>query len=488
MVMSESAVVKLARDHFDQWRVSTEKARVLDIWARGDSEQEDYRKAHLPPTATVEYEELREVSPTPWGRLLVASVSQVLAVNGHRNANSTEPTTAVFKEVWKLNGLMSRQGALYRAALGQNLGYAVTLPGTRPYTKEPTVRIRGVSATKMAAFYDEEGEDDFARFAMYGDLQTPSEGDPYYAVRIYDDEAVYFLSTDKVGNKWTYITYEPHDVEVTPVHRFSPTLDLNGRATGEIEPFIPLLRRLDQDVNDRLVVQRFNSWRVRYIAGMVKPETPEEEKAAQMMLRITDMLISESGDTKFGTLDPTDIEPYIKAHDADVQDLAAVSQTPPHHLLGQIANLSADALAAAEASLMRKVEEYQLSFGQSWDQVFRSSAFILDKARPGEADWLKEALDYDTDVRWKEAESRSLAQAADALGKVAEQLGVPVEMLWEQLPFWNTEDTERAKTLLEDKGADAMMLQFMDTMAQSNAEAERARQNEQREQEALAGA
>src|SRR5690606_16969554 len=304
MVMSQRAVVQLAREHFRVWKASTDQAKILDVWARGDSESDRYRMAHMPPTATTEYEELREVSPTPWGRLLIASVSQVLAVNGHRNANSTEPTTAVFKEGWKLNGLMSRQGAIYRGALGQNLGYAVTLPGTRPHTKEPTVRIRGVSATKMAAFYDEEGEDDFARFAMYGDLQVPGKGDPYYAFRVYDDEAVYSLSCDKMGNNWAYITHDPHPVEVTPVHRFAPTLDLNGRATGEIEPFIPLLRRLDQDVNDRLVVQRFNSWRVRYIAGMGKSETPEEERAAQMMLRITDLLVSESGDTKFGTLDP----------------------------------------------------------------------------------------------------------------------------------------------------------------------------------------
>lgn len=460
MVMRKQAVVGLASDHFEAWQRSTNKAKMLDLWSRGEHES-----PLAPRSASRELRELRDVSVTPWGRLIIGAVTQALSVTGQRNASASDSGTATFKEAWNFSSMASGQGAIYRAALGQNQSYALALPGRRPYTNLPTAQIRGVPATKMAAFYDSEGEDRFARFAMWGELQEPSGDDPYVAMRLYDDEAVYYLACNTDGSDMRYVSQEPHGVGVTPVHRFSPHLDLEGQSMGEIEPFIPMLKRLDQDVFDRLVVQRFNSWRVRYISGMAKPETDAEKRAAAINLKTTDILVSDDPSTKFGTLDPTDIKPYIESHDADVKDLAAVSQTPPHHLLGQMANLSAEALAAAEASLMRKVEEYKLSFGDSWDQVLRSCAFILGQSYGEE--YVNEALDYETEIRWKDSESRSLSQAADALGKIADQLNVPVEMLWEQLPFWKREDTERAKSLLREQGVDTMLMQFLDSAAGS---------------------
>jgi hypothetical protein len=49
-------------------------------------------------------------------------------------------------------------------------------------------------------------------------------------------------------------------------------------------------------------------------------------------------------------------------------------------------------------------------------------------------------------------ESRSLAQAADALGKLATMLNVPVELLWEKIPGFTQQDVEDAKALLEENG------------------------------------
>jgi len=57
--------------------------------------------------------------------------------------------------------------------------------------------------------------------------------------------------------------------------------------------------------------------------------------------------------------------------------------------------------------------------------------------------------------------SRSLAQAADALGKMAQMLGVPVEMLWEQIPGWTEQDVERAKALAQQEGGMAALIQHL---------------------------
>jgi hypothetical protein len=103
-----------------------------------------------------------------------------------------------------------------------------------------------------------------------------------------------------------------------------------------------------------------------------------------------------------------------------------VSQTPPHHLLGQIANLSAEALLAAETALSRKIEEFRHAFGEAWERVFRLAAELSGNA-------LAEG-DVHGEVIWRDMESRSLAQSADALGKLAESLEIPKRGLWTRVP------------------------------------------------------
>jgi HPt (histidine-containing phosphotransfer) domain-containing protein len=139
-----------------------------------------------------------------------------------------------------------------------------------------------------------------------------------------------------------------------------------------------------------------------------------------------------------------------------------VTQTPAHELLGSLANLSAEALAAARASLSAKVEERKHSFGESWEQTLRLAAHIN-----GDAD---AARDFQSQVRWKDTEIRSLAQAADALGKLATMLGVPVELLWEKIPSWTQQDVERAKALAaQGGGLEALMRELAAGQADASA-------------------
>jgi hypothetical protein len=231
--------------------------------------------------------------------------------------------------------------------------------------------------------------------------------------------------------------------------RFANQLDLEGRADGEVEPFIPVAARINQTVFDRLVVQRFGSWVVRTISGMAKPDG-EDAAAARLRLKVEDLLIAEDPDTKFGTLAATPLDGFIEAAKADIMALAAVSQTPAHELLGQLANLSAEALAAARASLTAKVQERQTSFGESWEQLLRLSSWVM-----GDEDG---ARDRSAQVRWRDTEIRSMAQAADALGKMATMLGFPVEVLWERVPGMTQQDIDRAKVLVEQAGGmDALL-------------------------------
>jgi hypothetical protein len=443
------------------WRKQREEANRVDAWYKGD---------HLAPAVpgtqpTKEYEELQHASVTPWGSLVVTTVAQALYVEGYR-ADQDRDNQKVWNELWQPNGFDSRQMAVHRAALAHGLSYVTVFPGTDELTGVDRSVIRGVSARKMAAFFDDDGEDEFPVWSLRGEASRVGDS-VNYLFRLYDDEFAYYLSTDEEFDHPVYIETRRHGTGVNPVVRFANDLDLDGRATGEIAPFVPLFQRIDQDTFDRLIVQRFGSWKVRYVAGMIKPPTDEEQRAASLKLRVEDLLVSSSSDTKFGTLDATPLDGYIKARDADIRDLAAVSQTPPHHLLGQMANLSAEALAAAESSLMRKVEERKHSFGESWERVLRLGAHVA-----GDTD---SAANFTSQVRWRDTESRSLAQSADALGKLATMLQVPVEMLWDRIPGWTNQDTEDAKRLIAENGA----LQELFTQLTANATPNAGQQTEQ---------
>jgi hypothetical protein len=84
-----------------------------------------------------------------------------------------------------------------------------------------------------------------------------------------------------------------------------------------------------------------------------------------------------------------------------------------------MANLSGDALLAAETGLVKRVDEKTIWFGQALREMFRLIALATGRdASPISAG----------QVIWADAESRSHAQLADALTKLKD-IGFPFEWL-----------------------------------------------------------
>ena len=417
----------------------------IDKWLRWDHDS-----PHSPRQATREYKNLADRAQTPWGSLIVTSVAQALYVDGYRPDKATDNAEAW--NWWQINGMDSRQIAIHRAALGYGLSYVTVLPGRDEFgNKMPA--MRGISPRRMITFYNEPEHDDWPAYAFQG---TPAKvnGSMGWALKVYDDSSVYYLNADSAGNALEYIETREHNLGICPVVRYANQMDLEGRAPGEIEPFIPILARIDQTTFDRLVVQRFASWVVRTIAGMAKPDSDEEAAAKRIQLLVEDLLVAEDPDTKFGSLPATPLDGFINAAEADIRILAAASQTPAHEMLGQMANLSAEALAAARASLTAKVEERRYTFGESHERVLRTAAFVMGDTEA--------AQDRSAQVRWRDTEIRSLAQAADALGKLAQMLGVPVELLWEKIPGFTQQDVEAAKALVLEGDSIAKLTGLLD--------------------------
>lgn len=464
MPMRPRSVVRLAVDAMPSFLRQRLNAFELDLWIKGKqgmpeaAEEFSTRESGIfVPNAykqTEEHLDLSSRSYTPWAGLVIGTLAQTMFLEGVRMPGKSENLQAY--EAWQRNNMDAQQGAVYRGALGHGISFMTALPGNDRITGAKMPKYKGYSALKMAAFYTEDDEE-FPMFAMACEpYQDPDDGWGW-RVKLFDEEVVHYLSCKGEGydeDDWTYIEYREHGMPVCPVVRYTNLLDLDGRSTGEIEPVIPLLKRIDQDTYDRLIVQRYGAWKVRYITGLVKPEgmTDQQYREGLLKLKLGDFLTAVDKDTKFGTLEETQLQGFIAARDADLRDLASIQQQPPHHMLGVTPQMQPESLASVNQTFMARSLERRTSFGESHERLFRLSALIMGNR--------SEAGAWDMQCRWRDTESRSLTQTADALGKIAVQLKVPVEMLWERIEGWTDSDTERAKNLIETGTIDQLLAEF----------------------------
>lgn len=470
--MSKDEVIQTCVDYFPSFRRSREKAIKIQAWVDGkqydasaewDADDPMFGRAFAPKAQAIseEFENLRGISPNNFGGLVVASVAQTAYISGIRRPGEND-VLPIWKNTFQRNRWDQRQIPIHRTAIGQGVAYGVVMPGKDPLTGTVMSKMIGKAPTRMAAFYDLD-DDEYPLFAIeavrkyksvLGNQRAVEDG---WSVIVWDKQVRHFLTCKNDGfekDDWSYVRAESHGLPVCPVARCINRTDLEGRTTGEIEPVLPLLRRIDQDLFDRLIMQRFGAWQVRYIAGMAKPSKDSDAQAQKLRLSVEDILISTSEKTKFGVLPGGSIDNQTSATDADLRLLSAIAQIPPHHLLGLSSNLQAEALAAAEAGLQRKSYDFRQNAGEFHEQMARLAAMA-------EGD-LVTAAAWDLQVRWKDTESRSFTQAVQALGVLATQLQVPLEMLWEEIPNWTDTDVARAKDLVETGQFEALLQSLVD--------------------------
>lgn len=416
---------------------------------------------YMPETADAEYKMLARRAVSNWMPLLVGTPAQALCVDGFRRGlpgelpKSNDGAALPEWDHWERSRLGARQAAVYRGAL--SYGHSFTLTEKA----KGRVRSKGLSAMKTAALFEDPANDEIP-FAALTIIQSP-RGDERGIARLWDSRNEYRVTFKSLSDLDGVKVHNGrrHGSSECPVTRFAALVDLEGRTIGVIEPMIELQDRINQTVFDLLIAQTGGSFKVRYASGMAPPirrdpETGEPEldeqgnpKPLPINLNAKRFLFSEDADVKFGTLDETPLGGYIESIDMSIRHLAAVSQTPPHHLLGQIANLSAEALLAAETALSRKIEEFRRVFSEAWERVFRLAAELAGDA--------VSADDFHGEVLWRDMEQRSLAQSADALGKLAESLGVPKRGLWRRVPGVTQNEIDDWEDLREEEDAELML-------------------------------
>lgn len=432
MLTAEQATIAAT----DLLKKSDQSQYATRIKAQQDYLDGVHSSVYVPNKARNEYRWIVQRSQVNIMPLVIDTLAQALYVEGWRGQSIAEDPSGPWR-VWQANRMDARQTAVHRAALAHGEAFCVVVPGdTAPV-------LRPVGPLDLFAYYDDPVNDEWPLLAL--------ERRPNGSWRLHEPEYTHQLTHSEDG--FAVVSTLRHGLAVTPVVRFVNRLDLSGRIVGEIEPLIKVQDQINSTTFGLLMAQTYAAFRQRWATGMVT-EDEDGNELPPPNVSVARILTSDSPDTKFGEFEATDLTGYINSREASLRHAAIISQVPPHHLLGQMANLSAEALAAAEAGQMRKIAERQALFGESWEQTLRLAALLI-----GDAD---AASDTSAQVLWRDPESRSLAQYADALGKIASQLNVPPQVLWEKLPGVTQTDVERWRE-------EASELMFADAQAQATA-------------------
>ncbi|MFF7588620.1 phage portal protein [Kitasatospora purpeofusca] len=428
----------------------------IESYLNGDQEP-----PYIPKGASREYKAILDQSCMNFLPLIVDAVAQQLYVEGYRKPDS--PDDDKCWEYWRRNSLDAWQHSAHRDALSYGVSYITVLPGD----KAPV--IKPVSPLSMAALYNDPIHDEWPEWAMQHSIDYTA-GKKRSRIKLLDNENVYTYVGDYIHTFTNLDSFdlkgiEKHGLGVCPVVRMRNRLTTspNVPVRGEVEPLIVTQDRINSYTLSESMIVHFASWKQKWIAGIELPDDYTDPDTGITVSAAPDAAVNrlwstEDPTTKFGEFSESDVTKVLAATEATVKKMSSVSQVPPVYLLGDIVNLSAEALAASEAGLQRKVQEKRTIFGEAWAQTMRLAA-VADDGK-GELDDL-----FDNRIVWRDTEARSLASTVDALGKLTQMLQVPPEALWERVPGVTSSDVAAWKELAKEADSLGNMLGMLQDQA-----------------------
>ncbi|MDM2418427.1 Phage portal protein, SPP1 Gp6 [Mycobacteroides abscessus subsp. massiliense] len=368
---------------------------------------------------------LQRLARTPWIPLMISTFAQQMIVDGYRKEGETQNSKAW--ESWLRNKMTMQQLSINRATMMYGYSYVRVLKGTLDDNQATMAEIRGIDPSNCFALYRDSYADEYPSYVL--ERLNPRD------FRWWLPNGDYYKVTFN-RSKFELGSLESTEYGTPPFVRYVNQIDLKGRCWGDVEPVIDLAARIDKTAFDRLMVQHFNSFKVRWATGLEQADTPEGVEQDKIRLGNEDILIASDANARFGTLDETSMDGFIAAYKSDLEAFAAVMQLPPN-LMGQVVNVAADALDGARRQTYQRLFEKQTVMGESHAQVMRLAALI-----EGRTD---DAQDFLARISWQDVEVRSLAQFADAWGKIVSQLGVPKWAAWHKIPGVDQTEVETWK-------------------------------------------
>jgi hypothetical protein len=385
-----------------------------------------------------------------WMRLIISATNNRLRVQGFR-VGSTGDTSDVDKlawRVWKSNKLTAGSRIAHRDAMKFGTSFTLVDPvATRPdgmpvvTVESPMQMIASRAANDRWCVLDAikkwVGDDGFLRLNYYTPQQVlkyraaskPTTYFPNQPDRVFQPAS--WMLVDEVENPLGFVPIVPVENE--------PDILLGG--LSDLEDMIPLNDGLNKTIRDMLVASEFQAFQQRYVTGVEVPKDPVTgnpitEEQAQLKASRQRVWMFPGANVKVGQLEQIDLTPYINAIDMFIHHLSMVTQTPAYMLVGKMANLSADAIRAAELGFVGKLHGKQIDYGVSHETAtsYALQALSVDKvdedlAEAAEA--AEEAAQDGVETLWTSAAAHSGSILSNELTQMV-ALGMPQQVSWEK--------------------------------------------------------
>ena len=258
-------------------------------------------------------------------------------------------------------------------------------------------------------------------------------------ITIYDQRGEPIPSTLNKLN-WTQTSSGPNEIGVVPMVAVVNNPDLLEGGSSDLVGAIPIQDAVNKYCLDMQVSSEFHAYPQRWATGWERAvdSTGHEltGREVEVMMAATRMVRAESKETSFGSFAPGDVNNYILPIELYIDHLAAQTQTPVYYLKGKLANLSADAMHAADQGLVDRVKGKILNYSDPWEEIMRVAFLAVNDQKRGHA--------QSAEVIWADPESKSLAVVVQAAVQMRQALNVPIEMSWELLG-WSPQKIRQAR-------------------------------------------
>jgi hypothetical protein len=373
-----------------------------------------------------------------WCQIIVNASVERLQITGFRFGKDEQADSAAW-DIWQRNNLDAASVLLHTEAIKVGRAYLLVDPNSgdpRITVEHPSQVIvahaAGDRTQRLAGLKKWRGEDNY----LYANVYLPEVVFKYRSKDPHNGDTTYTRAN------WIRRPDDPGGVNplgVVPIIPVYNDPSMMGGGQSDLKVAIPLQDAVNKQVLDMMVTSEAAAFPLRIGAGIEQPRDPiTGELIPNPELKLSQskfMMVPEGG--SLTQLPAADLNNYVKPIEMLIQHLAAQTRTPPHYLLSSIINASGDALKAAEAGLVSKVEKKILDFSDPWEEAMRLAFLAKDDPTRGR--------EMAAHTMWRDPEKKSLSELAD-YGVKLRSIGVPYEFIWPTLGF-TPEDIRRMKEL-----------------------------------------
>ena len=401
---------------------------VLQRYADGDHDD-----PLVAERASRAFRRILGLSKTNLTGLVVEATAERLAVQGFRFGDNPDADADAWR-IWQTSDFDADSETAIIAALTFGRAFVSVEPtddGPRLYAEDPRQVIvayqPGNRRIRTAAL--KEWTDDWTG-QQQATLYLPERvykfrQDPAGTVEV-------GASGDGTATRWTLRgPVESNPLGEVPFLELRNRARIDGEVMSEIEDILDTQDRANHIALNALIAAEYGAFRQKWATGLEIPRDPGTGLPVEPFdVAVNRILIAEDPESRFGDFNATDLDPYINLFESTVRHMAAVSRTPASYLLGQLANLSAEALAAAEAGLVKKAARRAKGYESAFEGAMRLAFRSMGDPR---------GFAVTAETVWANMEIKSWAQAADAAVKLTQAGVIPPQQAREDLGYSETQ-------------------------------------------------